>query len=112
MDLEQALKGVTPALYQRLVNAVETGRWPDGQILTAEQKENAMSLVMLYQAKKLDEEEHFKINSQGELITKTKADMQEELKIRAARRRQREGRAGVSYSIPTTSKSQEGKQSV
>ena len=40
MDFEQVINSMTPDIYQRLVTAVELGKWPDGVALTAEQKEN------------------------------------------------------------------------
>ncbi|HLV47571.1 MAG TPA: DUF1315 family protein [Aliidiomarina sp.] len=86
MQYDDVLRAMTPEIYERMKSAVETGRWPDGQKLTDTQKENAMELVMVYQAKRLDETEHFSVNKQGELITKTKRDMREDLRAQAQRR--------------------------
>jgi len=86
MQYDDVLRAMTPEIYDRMKSAVETGRWPDGQKLTDTQKENAMELVMVYQAKRLDETEHFSVNKQGELITKTKRDMREDLRAQAQRR--------------------------
>lgn len=86
MQYDDVLRAMTPEIYERMKSAVETGRWPDGQKLTDTQKENAMELVMVYQAKRLDETEHFSVNNQGELITKTKRDMREDLRAQAQRR--------------------------
>ncbi len=36
MDLEQILQAMTPEVYQRLMTAVEIGKWPDGTVLTPE----------------------------------------------------------------------------
>ena len=47
MDFEQVINSMTPDIYQRLVTAVELGKWPDGVALTAEQKENSLQLVTL-----------------------------------------------------------------
>ncbi|MEI7252402.1 DUF1315 family protein, partial [Pectobacterium versatile] len=39
MELNDLIDAMTPEIYQRLVTAVELGKWPDGVALTAEQKE-------------------------------------------------------------------------
>ncbi|RUO22407.1 DUF1315 domain-containing protein [Aliidiomarina iranensis] len=84
MQYEDALRAMTPEIYERMKTAVETGRWPDGQKLTATQLENAMELVMVYQAKRLQQDDHFTISPTGELVTKTKGDMRAELRMRTA----------------------------
>ncbi len=86
MHYNDALRAMTPEIYERMLTAVETGRWPDGQKLTEGQRENAMELVMVYQAKYLDQNEHFSINKLGELVLKSKRDMREELKLKAQQR--------------------------
>lgn len=83
MQYEDALKAMTPEIYERMQTAVETGRWPDGQKLTATQLENAMELVMVYQAKRLQQDDHFTIAPSGELLMKTKGDFRAELRLRA-----------------------------
>lgn len=90
MQYDDVLRAMTPEIYERMKSAVETGRWPDGQKLTDAQKENAMELVMVYQAKRLNETEHFSVNNQGELITKTKRDMREDLRAQAQRRSEKD----------------------
>ncbi|EIT55648.1 hypothetical protein YPPY102_2514, partial [Yersinia pestis PY-102] len=37
MELEDLISVMTPEIYQRLVQAVELGKWPDGVALTSEQ---------------------------------------------------------------------------
>lgn len=82
MQYETALRAMTPEIYERMLNAVETGRWPDGQKLSEAQLENSMQLVMLYQKHYLDQDEHFSINKNGELVVKSKRDMRQELRAR------------------------------
>ncbi|ELY5301564.1 DUF1315 family protein, partial [Yersinia enterocolitica] len=50
MELEDLISVMTPEIYQRLMLAVELGKWPDGVALTPEQKENSLQMVMLWQA--------------------------------------------------------------
>lgn len=41
MDVKDLIAAMTPEIYQRLVQAVELGKWPDGAALTPEQKKTA-----------------------------------------------------------------------
>ncbi|MDN8693999.1 DUF1315 family protein, partial [Staphylococcus aureus] len=50
MDVKDLIAAMTPEIYQRLVLAVELGKWPDGVALTPEQKENSLQAVMLWQS--------------------------------------------------------------
>jgi uncharacterized protein YeaC (DUF1315 family) len=38
VNIDDMISGMTPEIYQRLVTAVELGKWPDGVALTPEQK--------------------------------------------------------------------------
>ncbi|MCC5878766.1 MAG: DUF1315 family protein [Idiomarina sp.] len=78
MDVEKLVANMNEALYLRLKEAVETGRWPDGHALTAQQKEDSLSLVMMYQAKKMDQTDPFAIGKDGQLIQKSKAQLRRE----------------------------------
>ncbi len=40
MELNDLVNLMTVDIYQRLLTAVELGKWPDGVALTPEQKEN------------------------------------------------------------------------
>lgn len=65
MNIDDMISSMTPEVYQRLVTAVELGKWPDGVALTAEQKENSLQLVMLWQARNNSEAQHMTIDTQG-----------------------------------------------
>ncbi|QPG06871.1 DUF1315 family protein [Salinimonas marina] len=76
MNIEALLAAMTPEVYSRLRQAVETGKWPDGTPLTAEQHESCMQAVLLYQSKIEKSTEHMTINEQGEIVHKSKRDFQ------------------------------------
>lgn len=95
MDVEQLVENMNEALYVRLRDAVETGRWPDGQPLTPQQKEDSLSLVMMYQARKMDQTDPFAIGKDGQLIQKSKAQLRRE---REAQREQEITRFNLSAS--------------
>lgn len=78
MQAEQLVANMDQALYMRLKEAVETGRWPDGNVLSAQQKEDSLTLVMLYQAKHMDQTEPFAIARGGQIIQKSKAELRRE----------------------------------
>lgn len=57
MDYQQLIDSMTPDLYERLKQAVETGRWPDGRAVTPEQRQHAMQAVIAWGEKHLGEEQ-------------------------------------------------------
>ena len=81
MDIEQIIASMTPELYQRLATAVELGKWPDGVALTPEQKENSMQLVMLWQARNNTDAQHMTIDTNGQMVMKSKQQLKEEFGI-------------------------------
>ena len=80
-ELNAMVEAMTPDIYQRLVTAVEIGKWPDGVALTEEQKENCMQMVMLWQARHNHQPQHMSIGQGGELVTRTKRELKEEFGI-------------------------------
>jgi uncharacterized protein YeaC (DUF1315 family) len=44
----QLLEQMDRALYDRLLDALATGRWPDGRTLTGTQRESAMRAVIAW----------------------------------------------------------------
>ena len=53
MDYREMIAGMSPEVYQNLKRSVETGKWPDGRPLSAEQRENAMQAVIAWGVKYL-----------------------------------------------------------
>ena len=56
-NFERLLQSVTPELHKQLRQAIELGRWPNGDRLTEEQKENSLQLVIAWEARHLPEEQ-------------------------------------------------------
>ncbi|AYA40085.1 DUF1315 family protein [Xenorhabdus nematophila] len=75
MKLDDLLSAMTPEIYQRLVQAVELGKWQDGIPLTPEQKEHSLQAVMLWQAKHNHHPEHMTIGTNGEITLKSKQEL-------------------------------------
>ena len=81
MNIEEMIKGMAPDVYQRLVTAVELGKWADGVALTPEQKENCLQLVMLWQARNNTDAQHMTIDTQGQMVMKSKQQLKEDFGI-------------------------------
>jgi uncharacterized protein YeaC (DUF1315 family) len=78
MDKEQLINSITPEAYERLLFAVETGKWPEGTPLSTEQRDSCMQAVMLYQSKHNVEAQHMTIAQGGEISFKSKAELKKQ----------------------------------
>jgi uncharacterized protein YeaC (DUF1315 family) len=47
-NYEEAIKAMPAELYQRMVDALSVGKWPDGRELTEAQREQTMDAVILW----------------------------------------------------------------
>lgn len=56
MDFAELINNITPDIYQRLKRAIEIGKWPDGRVLTQQQKELSMQAVISYEHRHLSDE--------------------------------------------------------
>ncbi|HEI8291637.1 TPA: YeaC family protein [Citrobacter koseri] len=81
MNLDEMIDSMTPEVYQRLSTAVELGKWPDGVALTPKQKENSMQLVMLWQARHNTDAQHMTIDTNGQMVMKSKQQLKEDFGI-------------------------------
>ena len=57
MDYQQMIDSMTPEVFENLRRAVELGKWPDGQALNSQQRENAMQAIIAWGEKYLPENE-------------------------------------------------------
>ncbi|GLR69718.1 YeaC family protein [Agaribacter marinus] len=83
MQLEQLVDSMTPEIYKNLLQAVETGKWPNGDRLSEDQKENSMQAVMLYQARIEHSNEHMTVGKDGEIVQKSRHQLKQELQQQA-----------------------------
>nr|WP_318371491.1 YeaC family protein [Enterobacter sp.] len=81
MNMDELISSMTPEVYQRLATAVELGKWPDGVVLTPEQKENSLQLVMMWQARHNTDAQHMTIDTRGEMVMKSKQQLKEDFGI-------------------------------
>ncbi|AGB82733.1 Protein of uncharacterised function (DUF1315) [Serratia rubidaea] len=78
MDVKDLVAAMTPEIYQRLAQAVELGKWPDGVALTPEQKENSLQAVMLWQAMHNHDPQHMSIGTDGQIVMKSKQELKQQ----------------------------------
>ncbi|ABO23805.1 YeaC family protein [Shewanella loihica] len=79
-DINKVIDDMPQEVYERLLSAAELGKWEDGTVLSDEQKDSTLQLVMLYQARRLNQTDHFTINNQGELNELSKAELKRQFK--------------------------------
>ena len=72
------LQNLTPETFENLKYAVETGKWQNGTKLSQEQRDNALQLVLAYQAKIEKSNQHFTIGDDGEMVVKSKRELKKE----------------------------------
>jgi uncharacterized protein YeaC (DUF1315 family) len=80
VNIEQLLTSMTPEVYQKLLYAVETGKWPDGSPLEKEQHASCMQAVMLYQSKHNNDAQHMTVAAGGEISFKSKSELKKQFK--------------------------------
>lgn len=78
MDAEQLVNAITPEAYERLLYAVETGKWPEGSPLSQQQRDSCMQAVMLYQSKHNSEAQHMTVAKGGEVSFKSKSELKKQ----------------------------------
>ncbi|MFT5838688.1 MAG: hypothetical protein ACI9UT_001183 [Flavobacteriales bacterium] len=80
MDSTALLTSITEPVYQKLLQAVETGKWFDGSPLTEQQRDTSMQAVMYFQAKVLKSDQHMTVGENGEIVHRSRESLQQELK--------------------------------
>ena len=75
MDTTQLVNSMTPEVYNKLLQAVETGKWLDGSALTEQQKEVSMQAVMLYQSRVLKSDQHMTVGASGDIVHKSRQEL-------------------------------------
>lgn len=57
MNYSDLLERITPEIYENLKRAVELGKWPDGRVVTPEQRQHSLEAVIAYEHQHLPPEE-------------------------------------------------------
>ncbi|MFK0571249.1 YeaC family protein [Endozoicomonas sp.] len=55
MQLDAFLEKITPAIHQALRLALELGKWPDGRLITEEERDASLQAVIVYEHENLPE---------------------------------------------------------
>lgn len=80
MQVEQLLSCMSEEIYLKFQDAIATGKWLDGNPLTDEQKDTVLQAILLYQAKIEQSEEHMTIGKDGQIVQKSRQQLQQEFK--------------------------------
>ena len=80
MDINKLIDEMPDEVYQRMLSATELGKWEDGSVLSDAQKEHALQVVMLYQARRLNQTDHFTISSTGDINELSKTELKQQFK--------------------------------
>lgn len=78
MDFNVLVQAMSPETYEKLAEAVATGRWADGNLMTEAQREQSLQLVMAYQSQVLKSDELFTIGANGQMVHKSKAELKKQ----------------------------------
>lgn len=83
MDYEQLIDSLTPDVVERLRRGVETGRWPDGRPVTAEQRENSLQAIIAWEQRRLPEEQRVGyIDNDDKVRARQRHDVAQPLRFR------------------------------
>ena len=78
MNFNALVQAMTPDTYEKLSDAVATGRWADGNPMSEAQRAHSLQLVMAYQAQVLKSDELFTIGADGKMVYKSKAELKKQ----------------------------------
>ncbi|MDM7860615.1 DUF1315 family protein [Alteromonas sp. ASW11-36] len=81
MQVESLITSMTPALYERVKQLVETGKWFDGKPMSEHQRDMLLQAVLVYQAKVEQSGEHMTVGADGEIIHKSRQELKSELQM-------------------------------
>lgn len=80
MQVEQLLAVMSDDVYSKLKQAIETGKWLDGNTLTTEQRDTIFQAIIVYQAKFDQSDQHMTVGKDGEIVEKSRQQLQNELR--------------------------------
>lgn len=66
MQYDDVIASITPEIYQNMLRAIETGRWPDGRQVSDAQREHCMGAVIAWGERHLPEHERVGYIDRGE----------------------------------------------
>jgi uncharacterized protein len=76
MNYLQLIDAMSPELYQTLLRSVALGKWPDGRMLTADQREYAMQAVIAWGERHLAEQDRVGYVEKKVPVVEDHCDMQ------------------------------------
>ena len=83
MTPEILVQNMNPQIYQKLRDAVETGRWLDGNPLSEQQKETCLQAIIMYQSQHMNNSEHMTVGPDGEVIYLSKRELKQQFETQS-----------------------------
>ena len=66
MNFDELIQAMTPDIFTTMKTAVELGKWPDGSVMTSEQKEVVIQAILVYDAQQHNvQDEPFRVRADG-----------------------------------------------
>ena len=82
MDYQSLIDQLSPDIVARLRQGIETGRWPDGQTVTPEQREHSLRAVIAWEQQHLPQEQRVGYIDKGRKATAADAAGQAQEQLR------------------------------
>lgn len=79
MNPDQLVQTMTPEVYDRLKDSVETGKWLDGTPLSESQRATCLQAIIMYQAQHLNNDQHMSVSADGEIIHLSRQELKQQL---------------------------------
>jgi uncharacterized protein len=93
-QFRSVVRQLTPEIYENMRRAVELGRWPDGRVVTPQQKETCMQAMIAWEAEHVPEEQRTGYMPPADCESESKAEAEQPVTIRTSASGVKEGRSG------------------
>lgn len=78
MDYQHVVQNLSPDVVSRLRKSLETGRWPDGRELTAQQKEDTLQALIAWDEAHLPKDQRVGFIDNSKLGKKSSSKIESE----------------------------------
>lgn len=76
MNYQKTITHMPESVYLQLKEASETGKWPNGALLTDAQKQHCLQAVLAWQAIHIEDKQHFMPTPSGDLTHKNRHELE------------------------------------
>lgn len=83
-QFRSVVRQLTPEIYENMRRAVELGRWPDGRVVSPQQRETCMQAMIAWEAEHVPEEQRTGYMPLANCDSETKTETEQPVTIRAS----------------------------